>query len=466
MVPLTNAAFFYVISSHRVECRKFGSFWGQTQAVPADQHITTAPPMDRKGAVSEIQQDNLPSSAATPTHTPPVSAERNISQTGLGMVSAATSENPKSRPRKPELSSDRPSSHTLVDPPCQQPKFDVDDHEGRGGQGQNSKDGVSGRQRQRKRQQKKPAVVREVRLAPPPANSATAVAAALLLTDGQVWWVPDLQAGTWEQVTVSASGAEATADGVARDGFLAGSGASSIAVVRLPVKRHVESGETDGSNRGGKSVAGKEGIVDCRGTGSGIAIVVGRDDGRLLLLTQRRPPLTGVDEARAESGDDGEKGEKQPQPASSPRPWRIDAAWKGHRSRVTAIWAIGDAAQSRPLHAPEGGSQGFTAALDTSRLCVSSRNRTGERGGGEFCGSLASAGGDGTLAWWEWACTEQDGDGGVPDDGDLKSSFGEATTRAPRLRMVSRICGSRASCFSALAWFRLRLVLHAGRSRL
>jgi len=186
-------------------------------------------------------------------------------------------------------------------------------------------------------------------------------------------------------------------------------------------------------------VAGKGGGGDC-GSGRGYAVIVGRDDGWLFLLTRRRSPLTESEEARTESAGCRGRGERQPQPASSrPCPWRIGAAWKGHRSRVTAIWAVGDAAQSgRPFNAPEGGSQGLTAALDTSRLRVSTER--GGRGGGEFCGALASAGGDGTVAWWEWACSEHDG-GGVHDD-TFALSFAEAITRAPRLRMVSRMCGS------------------------
>lgn len=357
-------------------------------------------------------------------------------------VSAEAAGNQNSSPKEPKPTSDASSPQTPLDLARRQPAMTIGDKEpgGRERQGQSSKGEASGRHRLL--QHKKPAVVREVKLAPP-VNSATAVAAALLLTDGRVWWVADLQAGTWEKVTVSSGGAGATAEGVAREGCLSSSGASAITVVRLPENSHAESRKTGRSDREETFVAGADGGGDCgNGSGRGVAIVVGRDDGWLFLLTQRGPTSTEVEDARAESAGCRRRGEQQPQAASSqPRPWRIGAAWKGHRSRVTAIWAIGDASQSdRPmsssLQAPAGGSRGFTAALDTSRLCVSTRR--GERASGEFCGSLVSAGGDGTVAWWEWACAEQDG--GVLHGDALNLPFGEVATRAPRLRMVRRMC--------------------------
>lgn len=412
--------------------------------------------MDGKSAVPETQEDDHQIPPATDTHTPPATAtlpaERNKCRIRVGMVSAEAAWDPKNSLREPKRTSDASSSHTRLDRARRQSAVGDKEPRERKRQGQSNEYQASGRQRQP--QQKKPAVVREVRLAPR-VNSATAVAAALLLTDGRVWWVADLQVGTWEEVTVSASGAEATVDGVAIEGCLSSPGASTITVVRLPGNAHAESRKT-GRNDGRETfVAGTKVGGDC-GSGRGLAIVVGRDDGWLFLLTQRRPPPTDVEDSSAESAYCRGRGKEQPSQQASypPRPWRIGAAWKGHRSRVTAIWAIGDAAQSEgSLHASAGGSRGFTAALDTSRLCVSTRR--GERGGGEFCGALASAGGDGTVAWWEWACADQDGD--VLHGDIFSSSFGEVATRAPRLRMVSCAC-----CVSRHAIVQFRVDLACG----
>lgn len=251
----------------------------------------------------------------------------------------------------------------------------------------------------------------------PPSNSGTGVAAAVLLNDGSVWWVPDLQVGTWEMVTVSVGDA-AVANGVAAGGFLSSAGVSVIAVVGLPPgDTYADKEITTSSDRGGESVTGKK---DRGGNGScgEVAIVAGRDDGWLVLLSQGRP--------RPTLDTDGRTGDSPP---SQPRAWRVSAAWKGHKSRVTAVWAVGDDAQNRSPQAQARGSQAFTAALETSRLskrCV----------GSMLDGALASAAADGTLAWWEWACSRK----GRNMVHDFRSGSGsdEMTMPAPGLRMVSR----------------------------
>lgn len=341
-------------------------------------------------------------------------------------AAAAVDQGSTSNPTEP--SSNAPSPRTT---PFQQSISGDKKHSQRGGQGL-SGGGASRRRDDRRR--RKPVVVREVRLvrgcSRTAATASMATAAALLLADGSVWWVSDLHIGSWQQVTVSAGGAAAV-DGVT-EGCLLSSGISAIAVVELLEQRHAEANPTP---------FGSDGVAmeNMDGGGNEVAIVAGRDDGRLFLLTQRRPPPTVFSEANSDvkpgSATDDGRGDRA---ASPSRPWRVSAAWEGHRSRVTSVWLVGDAAHSRILNAPEGESQGLTAALDTSRLFSSSSSE--EQCYGRLYGALVSAGADGTVAWWEWARAEPVG--GVADDGSPSSCRklgGEVTVCAPRSRMVSRV---------------------------
>lgn len=244
----------------------------------------------------------------------------------------------------------------------------------------------------------------------------------------------DLHVGSWQQVTVSAGGA-AAADGVTAEGCLSSSGISAIAVVELLGQSHAETNPTSfGSDCDEKFAAEKK-----DSSGNEVAVVAGRDDGRLFLLTKRRSPPTVISEANSDakpgSATDEGGGERT---TSSPRPWRVSAVWEGHQSRVTSVWVVGDAAHSRLLNAPEGESQGFAAALDTSRFFSSSSS--GEKSYSRLYGALVSAGADGTVAWWEWTRAELVE--GVADDGrpsSCRKTGGEVTVCAPRPRMVSRV---------------------------
>lgn len=417
-------------------------FWGQTEAIPIDQG--TAVSTDENTAVAETQENGRPAAAATTplpvTTGPPAASVATLpadkSEKNGEMVAAAAAEESKSTPKEPRSNTASPRT------PFQQPISSDMKHAGRGGQG-SSAGGASRRRGDRRRQ--KPTVVREVRLVRGYSRTAAA-AAALLLADGSVWWVSDLQVGSWQQVTVSAGGA-AAADGVTAEGCLSSSGISAIAVVGLPGQSHAEENPTFGSDSGEKFVTGRKANGGCGRGGvraiSEVAIVAGRDDGWLFLLTQSRSPPTVISKANHDvKPADGGGGDRA---VSPPRPWRISAAWEGHRSRVTAVWVVGDAAQSRLLIAPEGGPQGFTAALDTSRLFSSSSS--GGHGCDQLYGALVSAGADGTVAWWEWARADHAED--VVDDGNPSScrkSGGEMTIRAPRLRMVSRITVTLREC--------------------
>lgn len=382
--------------------------WGQTEPIPTDQHITASPVspdtvlIGDKSCAADTHEDDHLTTALTTTRTPlAASAARpaaDRSENCSKTVAAAGPGGAKGDPTEPEPRSNASSSRT---PFRQQTSGNSSKQEARGGQEQSG--GRASRRRGMRQQQKKPAVVREVRLAPP-SNSGTAAAAAVLLTDGSVWWVPDLQVGTWERVTVSVRDA-AGADGVTETGFLSSAGVSAVAVVGL----------SPGDNDAGKENA----TASDRGGGGEFAIVAGRDDGRLFLLSQSRPrPAVDADERK---GD---------QPPSQPHAWHVSAAWKGHRSRVTAAWAISDAALERSPHASAGGSQAFTTALETSRLSK-------RRDGGGFGGALVSAGAEGTVAWWEWACSKEGLN--MVHAGKPGSGCEEMTIPAPRPRMVSRI---------------------------
>lgn len=270
-----------------------------------------------------------------------------------------------------------------------------------------------------RRRTKNTAVVREVRLA------KSVPGAALLLTDGSVWWVADLAVGTWQPVAVSPAtilpsngsakqespvedldgiiektstlngsvklgkaGADA-ATGIAADGVLSfderfrGQSISAITVVEIRQDGDVVAESNVERISGGNDIE--------------IAIVAGRDDGWLFLLNQSRyPSPVKVDRYSDKVPRTGEKKEENTPPYH--HPWRVSTAWKGHLSRVTAIWCVGDSstASGSAQSDIECVYQPFTAALGTSRLGPSSRAT------GVVHGALVSAGADGTIAWWEW----------------------------------------------------------------
>ena len=329
--------------------------------------------------------------------------------------------------------------------------------------------------RQDDRHRLKPTIVREVRL------SRDGTGAALLLADGSVWWVDDLDIGVWQPVTVLEpnttspaprprdSQAEAYMDsrpdsdgtpleimreasslptgraeaaaGATVEGLLSSRGVSAIAVVRIRPQ-----GEADGDNVGrdsagacaGKDISGRGTETRhkkvCRGR-DGVSIVVGRDDGRLFLLTRRRPTMAVSpdkccpDEATSErfSG----KGHNHTAPLY---PWCVSASWKGPEVRVTAMWTVGEGAKSTPSQGgtPERGSCHFTSALETSIL----RYPSGACDGARIDGALVSAGANGTVAWWEWPSAANIR-GVASDVCDKGAERGENTgIRAPNLRLV------------------------------
>ena len=325
--------------------------------------------------------------------------------------------------------------------------------------------------RQDDRNRQKPTIVREVRL------SRDGTGAALLLADGSVWWVDDLNIGVWQPVTIlepsttspaprprdtrtdcngrlregmrqassSAAGRAEAADGVTVEGLLSRRDVSAIAVVRL---RRVEADSdsvgldsTDvcaGEASGGRGTKPRPKHV--RRGSDGVAIVVGRDDGCLFLLTRTRPTMAPSpdnccsDEAASERISVRENDRTTPS-----YPWCVSASWQGPEVRVTAMWIVGEAAKSTPSlgEPPEGGSCHFTSALETSMLCHPSGGCHGAR----LDGALVSAGANSTVAWWEWASTAsiRGVAGGGNDNG---AERGENTgIRAPKLRMVSRILG-------------------------
>eukprot|EP00752_Nemacystus_decipiens_P003736 g3442.t1 len=387
------------------EKRRSGALWGQTESIPVDRHITASPVSPdtvltgNKSCAADTPSTTLTSLVASAAR-PAAGRSESCSK----KEATAAARNPKGNPlTEPEPSSGTSSSRTHFP---QQTSDCSSEQDERGLREQSG--GRASRRRGARRRLKKTAVVREVRLAPP-SNSGTAAAAAVLITDGGVWWVRDLHVGTWERVMHSVGDA-VVVDGVVEMGFSSSAGVSAIAVVRLSQQEnHAEQEQTTASDCGGASVKSKK---DGGGRGSGceFAIVVGRDDGWLFLVSQGRPrpPVDG----------DERKGD-QPQ---SQRTWRVTAAWKGHRSRVTAVWAVGDAARDR-----RGGSQAFTVALETSRLSK-------RRDGGGVDGTLVSAGADGTVAWWEWACSEEDRN--MVHTGHSGSGHEEMTIPTPRLRMV------------------------------
>lgn len=413
---------FVNMSPPHTACRGSGTWWGKTEAIPSDPHIIAGPATPDavltgdKGAAVGTRESSHPASAAATTHTPlaanaatpPAGRSENYSE---GVTAASPGES-KGNPPAPGPASNASLPHTP--PQHQTASHRTQEEEEEAVEGQEQSRGRASRRRAERQRQNKPAVVREVRLARRSKSGTAVAAAAVLLADGSVWWVPDLQVGTWERVTVSVGDAE-VADGVTEEGLLSSAGVSAVAVVGLsPGPSFADKENTVASDRGGESVAKKLG-----GGGCGVAIVASRDDGWLFLLSRGRP-LPSVD-------SDGGRGD---QPSSQLLDWRVSAAWKGHRSRVTAVWAVRDASQSRSPRAPAGGAQVFTAALDTSRLSnlPSSRRRHGVR----LDGALVSAGADGTVAWWEWASGEE-GPSMVHDG----SGCEEMTMSAPKLRMVS-----------------------------
>lgn len=398
--------------------------WGQTEAIPGDQHTTAGAVtaytvlIDDKDCATPTREHGRSASAGITTplaaSTATLTPDRN-EITSVMMAAAAIGE-PKINAREPELGSDAPSTR----PHFQQQTSGYSSEDENREQTQRGRS--SGRRRGARQRLKKPAVVREVKLTTP-SNPGTAVAAALLLADGCVWWVSDLQVGTWERVTVPVDEAAVT-NGVTEEGFLSSSGVSAVAVVgSLPRQNHADKENFIASERGGKSVTGEEDSGGCE-IGSKVAIVAGRDDGWLFLLSQSQKfHMVDPDEVRSDKT------------SSLTRAWRVSAAWKGHRSKVTAVWPLSDAARDRSPRASSGESQEFTAAMETSRLSNFPSRRT--PGGDRFDGALVSAGAGGTVAWWEWACVG--GDRKMAHGGKPASGCEQMVMAAPRLRMVGCI---------------------------
>lgn len=350
------------------------------------------------------------------------------------------------------------------------------------GQGQHGQ-GRAARRPDDRHRQKKPAIVREVRLSP------DGTAAALLLADGSVWWVDDLDVGVWQPVTIlqpskvvspaprprdtrteekcenrpdgegksreiirqasspPMSCAEA-ADGVTLGGLLSSRGISAIAVVRL------RQGHTNDDSAGvcaGKSSGERGTETRPKHVGrmrEGVAIVVGRDDGCLFLLTQARPTVAlSADYCCADEAISKRSSGRGHDGTSPAYPWRVSASWKGPGTRVTAIWIVGGAGKGAPSQGDklEGASCQFTSALETSRLSYPGE---GCHGAGFDC-ALVSADANGTVAWWEWASAVNN-KGAASDGNDSGAKQSENTgIRAPSLRMVS--C-SYCRCFHVDSW--------------
>lgn len=324
-----------------------------------------------------------------------------------------------------------------------------------GDSGQGQSEGRASRHRLRRQ---KPAVVREVTLA---RGVSGTTAAALLLADGSVWWVVDLSVGAWQPVT------SAAAVSGAGKGFLPSSGVSAITVARLRRRSgdsHAGGNGTCGKGGPRRSVAGRDDGDDfCRPgdastplqrgedilstTGDGVTIIAGRDDGWLFLLTPSQCPLAAASSARSHELDEAMANQRDGdnRHAPIPGPWTVSAAWKGHRSRVTAIWVVGDVAaaprSSLPITSKGAPSQAFIAALDSSRVEKASNSGGGKGDSGRFGGALVSAGADGTVAWWDWP---RDGGSSTGDGGGGGKSSRETERRAAKLRMVSQVKAARS----------------------
>lgn len=365
--------------------------------------------------------------------------------------------------------------------PSKSPPLRTDDKLGQGqyredcaakcGNGQHRRHSSKGR--------KKPAVVREVRLA---ANLPGG--AAVLLADGSVWWVADLTVGTWQPVTISppkyivapvtdsgrafpeeqhdlmggVEGAtsengeshartEGTVDAAYEASSAAcwtNSGVSSIAVFSIPRSTTAAAGEGDvmsvGLNGRGEAVdkhvdgnhpaRGNPSDEETRCKKDDVAIVAGCDDGQLFVLTQSHQVKRDLS-----------AGGGQTLRCPPPRPWRVITAWQGHRSRVTATWLVRDGTNSKIATGhkmtADPTCRSFTSAVDTSRLKA-------PVDGVAVNGALVSAGADGTVIWWDWNCdeemtiTEDDGKGGdYSNIGSSSSNNNETHVSPPEARMVS-----------------------------
>lgn len=334
--------------------------------------------------------------------------------------------------------------------------------------------------RQDDRHRQKPTIVREVRL------SRDGTGAALLLADGSVWWVDDLDIGVWQPVTtlqqpskvspaprphdtrieadiesrLDSDGTprermrqasslptgreeEEMAAGVTAEGLLSSRGVSAIAVVRLRQSEadgdsvgRESAGVCAGNDIGGRGTETRSKHA-CRGS-DGVAIVVGRDDGYIFLLTRRRTTMAvSPDEGFPDGATSERLSGRGRDGTAPPYPWCVSASWKGPEVRVTAMWIVGEASKSTPSQGdtPEGGSCHFTSALETSTLCYPSGGCHGAR----LDGALVSAGANGAVAWWEWASPANIGGvaGHVNDNGAERGEPIEI--HAPNLRMVRHI---------------------------
>ncbi|CAM9184864.1 unnamed protein product [Scytosiphon promiscuus] len=402
---------------------KMSTLWGQTAAVPE----TAAVDLPSKNITSAGEIAGTEAVAKPPRggHPPAAESESARKSAATAATAAATAEL-SSNPAKPVC----------------------------GGQVRGRSEGRASRHLRRRQ---KPAVVREVRLARRVSGTA-APAAALLLTDGSVWWVADLAVGSWQPVTASKAAAGAGQE------LLSSFGVSAIAVVKLRQPSYDHTGNTAPLRKGNgeESATRPENDDRCRageaatspersegsggGTGDEVAIVVGRDDGWLFLLTRTDSSLEAASAGSFTQHDKPNEGrvdrrQGQDPPTTIPGPWTISAGWKGHRSRVTAIWVVGDVAapRSRTLSTSEGGgSRPFTAALETSRVGNVSTSGGGNDDRGGFYGALVSAGADGTVAWWDWprGIHRSTGDDCGGGGGGGTESSPEAGSRTAKIRMV------------------------------
>lgn len=326
-----------------------------------------------------------------------------------------------------------------------------------------------GKNRGRRRQRQRPAIVRQVHLC------HRGEAAALLFTDGSVWWVSDLTIGSWEHVTASglddssvrvAAGKGSSDDGVGvrgsqhgenptaeqsygclgesdtrgvmPDGRLLSEGVSAIAVtghssaesagIDGSGTRSAQCGEECSQNPSDDGVVERLSWGGFNGFHDGASIVIGRDDGWLFVLTKSQELQEQRERQQLFSSPVGaDKGRSRAKEATTPGVWRVSEKWIGHNARVTSVWLAGCRASTVDGpgdYVPMDARPSHLAALETSRLRGAFRGRPSAAG----ChGALVTAAADGTLAWWGWP----------PDCGSRNSRATRKFARTPLLRMVS-----------------------------
>lgn len=428
--------------------RRLATLWGETAAL-RDPCLGPARPPPGPAAVSS---DGTTTSNVRKHHGLPASTQF------APLADEPTKTIQKDAALAPEPSSVETEGHinTARQSPSAQSRQGMEVNRGRG-QGHAAR-------RAGDRRRPKPAVVREICL------FRDGTRGVLLLADGTVWWMADLADDTWQPVTAPPSalvgptlplrniwvGEESAAcfpgderpseevparagsakqgvdaaDGASLDEVLPSRGVSAVAIVRVP--RQEAANRDPGPDGSGKRSRTGGGQADAlsgeeRGTDE-LAIVAGRDDGWLFLLTQGALP-SGEGATLSVEGAAGSV-EETGDCRLSLRPWRVRAAWNGHRSRVTSLWVVGDCASigSARGNATDKASSSFVAALDTSRLNYPSDVR-------HAAGALISAGANGTVAWWEWTC--------VTRRGSLAAGAKDERVPPPTLRMVRESVHSR-----------------------